>query len=164
LPGQGRLGRAYTLPLGSMAGGAGRETPPGIASRPERWRRPIADVAARRRQARIIERNGAASPVVKRLGDRPHHLVWADARGVVLHLLLQVAGLEAGQAGDRDAVAHAVEAVAGEAGVCRSAGAATHRDGPPIDAQQSVGPGWRAVAGAERGEREKGESETAHSA
>ncbi len=45
-----------------------------------------------------------------------------------------------------------------------STGAAAHRDGPSIDAQKGVGPGWRAVAGAERGEREKGGSETAHSA
>ncbi len=33
-----------------------------------------------------------------------------------------------------------------------SAGAAAHGDGPPVDAQQGVGPGRRAVAGAERGE------------
>jgi hypothetical protein len=109
-------------------------------------------------------RNGSASPVVERLGDRPHHLVRADPGSIVLHLLLQVAGVETGQARDRDAVAHAVEAVAGEAGMSCSTGAAAHRDGPSIDAQKGVGPGWRAVAGAERGEREKGGSETAHSA
>src|SRR5690606_35517017 len=131
----------------AMADGAGRGPDRGRGGRGRR--------RGGNRHRGVPGRNGAAVVVVQPAGGLVHDGIAPEARGVVLELLLQIAGVEAGEAGDADAVAHAVEAVATEAGVGRAAVAAAHGDDLAVGREGPVG----AVSGggAGRGREEQTE-------
>jgi hypothetical protein len=126
----GRLAFARALACGAVAGGAGGDPAAGVSGDPDGrggggGPRPRLVV---RGQTGVPGRDGATAVLVQTPGDPRHDVVGTPAAGVVLHLLLQIALIEPGQARRRIPVALAIQPVAGEAGVARPAGAAAHGD------------------------------------
>lgn len=108
-----------------------------------------------RGQTGVPGRDGATAVLVQTPGDPRHDVVGTPAAGVVLHLLLQIALIEPGQARRRIPVALAIQPVAGEAGVARPAGAAAHGDHFAGRGEAPVRHPRRGVAGGERQDQDK---------
>nr|WP_313001812.1 hypothetical protein [Brevundimonas sp.] len=89
--------------------------------------------------------------MIQRPGDPGHGVVGADAQRVVVELFLEIAGVQARQSGRSPAVAAAVQAVTGEAGVRRPAGAAAHGDDVAAGREGAIRPSGRGIAGGEQG-------------
>ncbi|GAA0629154.1 hypothetical protein GCM10009422_28240 [Brevundimonas kwangchunensis] len=133
--------------------------PTGRALHVDRGGRTRADSGGDRNgQGRIVLRHRAPIPVVEPAGDLGHHRVLPDILGVVLHLLLQIAGVEAREARNADAVSFALQPVAAEAGVSRPAFATAHGDDLAGLGEGRAGLVRRRRAGG-RGEQEEGENE-----
>jgi hypothetical protein len=116
----------------------------------------------RRRHRRVVGGHGAAILVIEPSGDRRHGFVPPQVRGVVVQLLLQIAGVETGQTRRADAVAGAVQAVAGEAGVPRAALAAAERDQLAVGGERLAAMVRRPITSGQRDEDDKAEEGGAH--
>lgn len=145
-----------------VTGGAGDDPARRIAAQIDRWRR-RGGAAPRRGHGGVIVGDRPAAVGVQRLGDPRHLIVRPEARGVILHLFLQIAGLQPGQARCGRAVALALQPVAGKAGVGRPAGAAAHGDDLAGAAEGAVRPAGRGIARRHGQERQQGgEQQGAH--
>jgi hypothetical protein len=126
----GRLALARALACGAVAGGAGGDPAARVSGDPDGrgrggQRRPRLVV---RGQTGVPGRDGATTVLVQAPRDARHDVIGTPTAGVVLHLLLQIALIQPGQARRRIPVALTIQPVAGEAGVARPAGAAAHGD------------------------------------
>ncbi len=125
LSAESRIGRSSPFAVEPMAIGAGSKPAPGIARRPERWRR--AGPGWRRGEAHcsIMSGNGLAVDRLQLRGEIFHLGMLSKALGIGLHLPVEVAEIEAGQPRCAGAIAEAVEAVTGGAGEAGAAISAT---------------------------------------
>jgi hypothetical protein len=107
-----------------------------------------------------MSRHRLAAGLIERLRDRRHHRIGTQAARIVLHLLVQIPGVEARQTRRGDAVAAAIQAMAGEAGVGRPAAAAAQRDEFPAGRKRTAGAvaGFAAAGGQRADDQKKGEN------
>jgi len=112
-------------------------------------------------QSRVPGRHDAASLGREPARNSGHDVIGADAAGVILHLLLQIALVQTRQARRGNAVAFAFQAVTREAGVARAARAAAHGDDLAGRLKGAIGLARRRVAGGE-GQSQKSEEQGAH--
>jgi hypothetical protein len=108
--------------------GATGHAPRGVAGQIERRRRTDWTPRLRRGHVSVELRYRPAVAVIQPPRHFPHHHILPDVPGVVLHLLLQIACVQTGQSRHADSVTGAVQTVAAEAGVGRTALPATHGD------------------------------------
>ncbi|MNI17967.1 hypothetical protein D3C73_713590 [compost metagenome] len=128
LPGDDRLTFARALALSPMAGGAGGDPARRVAGQPDRRQGAGRILDGGRGQSGVPDGHGAAGARIQAARHAGHDVVRAQTAGVVLHLFLQIALIQTGQARRRNAVAFALQAMTGEAGVGRTARAAAHGD------------------------------------
>jgi len=110
----------------------------------------------------VVGRDLAPTLLIQRLRDAGHGVVGTQAGGVVFHLFLQIAGVETRQTRRRHAVSAAVQTVAGETGVRRTARAAAHGDDLAIGREGAIRLARRGIAGGQAGQQDKGEKRRAH--
>jgi hypothetical protein len=139
------LTRACALSGRAVTGGAGGDSARGVSRKPDGgWWGRGAGHDGWRGKARVPGGDSAAAVLIQTTGDARHDVVGPQAAGIVLHLLLQIALIQTGEARDGVSVAFAFQPMTGEAGVCRSARAAAHGD-------QFAGSRKGAVSSARRG-------------
>jgi hypothetical protein len=123
-----RIAETDSQTISSVTGRATRHAPRGVTGQIKRWRRAGRPPGGRRRHVGVELRHRAAVAVVQPARHFPHHNVLPNVPGIVLHLLLQIAGVQAGQSRHADPVARAVQTVTAETRVGGSALPAAHGD------------------------------------
>jgi len=124
-----RLARARPLSGWAVTGGAGGDSARGVSRKPDGgWWGRGAGNGNWCGQARVPGGDSAAAVLIQTTSDARHDVVGPQAAGIVLHLLLQIALIQTGEARYGVTVAFAFQPMTGEAGVCRSARAAAHGD------------------------------------
>ena len=148
----GWISRSNPLSRHPVAAGAGGNVADDIASMPDRGCRAGLTDTLRCRQGSIVESHVASAVGVQTPCDRAHDVVMPGIRGIVLHLLLQVTGIQTRQAGNADPVALPLESVTAEAGIGRPARAAAQGDQFPGLGQGGIRPARGQLTGRHRGE------------
>jgi len=161
----GGVSAAAALALGAMTASAGDNAARLIADQPQGRRRTGQGRCwgVGRRHGGVIARDRPSSGLIQVFRHLRHDVVGTQAGGVILHLLLQIALIQPRQTRGSDAVALALQAVAGEAGVGCATRTATHGDDLTRGGEGAIRLARRGVARSQRQEDGKGEGQGAHS-